>query len=65
MLFVFTAGKLAIEFYNNPQTRDANQGFMGLVARRELDGVDANFGMSREYTVSSPELDKFLESYGE
>ena len=71
-LFMATAGRLAIEFYNNPQTRDSNEGFLGMSARGEGPfasmgmGISASFGMSTEYKLPKiPELEKVLESYRE
>ena len=60
-LFMGIIGPLAIEFYNNPQTRDSNEGLLGRIARRE-EGI--SFGMNTEYKWPKiPELEKFLEGY--
>ena len=71
-LFMGTVGKLAIEFYMEPRTREAQDGFMGEALRGDPLGLlggfieDAAIGMSIEYKLNrTPELEKFLESYRE
>ena len=67
-LFLATAGKYAIEFYNHPQTRDSNEGLLGGLMRGE--GPLAGFGIRTEISMqtdlqidSRPTLVDFLNKY--
>lgn len=59
--------ELAVEFYNNPQTRDSNEGFFGMTLRGE--GPMAAFGASVSIGMTSsgsydfpPELCEMLSA---
>jgi len=71
-LFLSTAGIGAIKFYNNPQTRDSNAGFMGPIIRNEgiiagniFDGAGrAEISIQSSFQIgSTPKLVDFLNQY--
>lgn len=59
---VGTVGRAAIEFYNNPQTKDSNQGFLGKLAQGRLAniGMEASLSMSLTYTISDESIPEIL-----
>lgn len=59
--------ELAVEFYNNPQTRDSQEGMLGLVIRGQGHlvgmGVSASIGMTNSGSYNfSPELCAMLNA---
>ena len=65
ILLMGTAGRLAIEFYNNPQNRDSYEGFLGESRKNESVsmGIQLSHVMKTEYEISRiPYLEKFLET---
>jgi len=73
LLFVSTVGRLVMEFYESPQTRASQEGFLGAMLKhgekditslKELGFSGVSIGSSTEYDLPKiPELMKFLESY--
>ena len=66
-LFLTTTLAFTADFYNNPQTRDSNQGHLGMVARGGSPlgewGMNVEFSMSTEYEMpKSPQLEEVLKS---
>jgi hypothetical protein len=67
-LFLSTAGKLAMDFYDNPQTRESQEGILGMAVSRmgalaDM-GISVSIGMSTEYDRPRiPQLNEFLEKY--
>ena len=50
-LFFHMLAQFAIDFYNNPQTRDSNEGFLGMLLRRQ--GPLASIGATSSIGISS------------
>ena len=67
-LFYGTLLPFVVDFYNNPQTRDSNEGFFGqlLEGRGPFTaiGASASIGISRSGSFKrSPELEKIVDAY--
>jgi hypothetical protein len=54
---------LVVEFYNNPQTRDNNEGLFGMVLRGENSNVSGSISITRNESYDfSPELCEMLSA---
>jgi len=54
--FLRMLAELAVDFYHNPQTRDSNQGILGLAAHGVFPGIGitASFGMTNSGSYDFP-----------